>query len=145
MNIIGIQGGKGSFSEDAANIFTKNHGLEKVEIKYLISSEAVLSAVESGVTDYGIFAMENAQGGVVIESVKALAKYRCKIMEMFHISVDQNLLGLPGINIGDISEIHSHSRLCVNARTTLVNIFGQGHLLKKMIQLKQREDLARVN
>ena len=103
MNIIGIQGGKGSFSEDAANIFTKNHGLEKVEIKYLISSEAVLSAVESGVTDYGIFAMENAQGGVVIESVKALAKYRCKIMEMFHISVDQNLLGLPGINIGDIS------------------------------------------
>ena len=34
MNIIGIQGGKGSFSEDAANVFTKNHGLEKVEIKY---------------------------------------------------------------------------------------------------------------
>ena len=110
MNIIGIQGGKGSFSEDAANVFTKNHGLEKVEIKYLISSEAVLSAVESEVTDYGIFAMENAQGGVVIESVKALAKYRCKIMEMFHISVDQNLLGLPGINIGDISEIHSHQQ-----------------------------------
>ena len=37
------------------------------------SSEAVLKDVESGVTTYGVFAMENAQGGVVIESVEALA------------------------------------------------------------------------
>ena len=131
MNIIGIQGGKGSFSEDAANIFTKNHGLEKVEIKYLISSEAVLSAVESGVTDYGIFAMENAQGGVVIESVKALAKYRCKIMEMFHISVDQNLLGLPGINIGDISEIHSHQQALRQCKDYLSEHFWTRPLIEE--------------
>ena len=131
MNIIGIQGGKGSFSEDAANVFTKNHGLEKVEIKYLISSEAVLSAVESGVTDYGIFAMENAQGGVVIESVKALAKYRCKIMEMFHISVDQNLLGLPGINIGDISEIHSHQQALRQCKDYLSEHFWTRPLIEE--------------
>ena len=131
MNIIGIQGGKGSFSEDAANIFTKNHGLEKVEINYLISSEAVLSAVESGVTDYGIFAMENAQGGVVIESVKALAKYRCKIMEMFHISVDQNLLGLPGINIGDISEIHSHQQALRQCKDYLSEHFWTRPLIEE--------------
>lgn len=110
MTTIGIQGGKGSFSEEAANIFAENHGLEGVEIKYLISSEAVLTAVESEVTDYGIFAMENAQGGVVIESVEALAKHRCEIIEMFHISVDQNLLGLPGTHIGDITQIHSHQQ-----------------------------------
>ena len=131
MNIIGIQGGKGSFSEDAANIFTNNHGLEKVEIKYLISSEAVLSAVESEVTDYGIFAMENAQGGVVIESVKALAKYRCKIMEMFHISVDQNLLGLPGINIGDISEIHSHQQALRQCKDYLSEHFWTRPLIEE--------------
>ena len=131
MNIIGIQGGKGSFSEDAANVFTKNHGLEKVEIKYLISSEAVLSAVESEVTDYGIFAMENAQGGVVIESVKALAKYRCKIMEMFHISVDQNLLGLPGINIGDISEIHSHQQALRQCKDYLSEHFWTRPLIEE--------------
>ena len=131
MNIIGIQGGKGSFSEDAANVFTKTHGLEKVEIKYLISSEAVLSAVESEVTDYGIFAMENAQGGVVIERVKALAKYRCKIMEMFHISVDQNLLGLPGINIGDISEIHSHQQALRQCKDYLSEHFWTRPLIEE--------------
>ena len=75
---VGIQGGKGSFSEQAANQFVTNHGLENTRVKYLISSDSVLSSVENNEVDYGVFAMENAQGGVVIESVKALAKYRCK-------------------------------------------------------------------
>ena len=87
MITIGIQGGKGSFSEQAAQEFAHNHGLEGAEIVYQISSEQVLSGVESGETDFGIFAMENAQGGVVIESVEALAKYRCDIIEMFHIPI----------------------------------------------------------
>ena len=90
MITIGIQGGQGSFSEEAANIFCKNHGLTNFKIIYQISSEHVLSEVETGKTDYGIFAMENAQGGVVIESVEALSKYRCDIIEMFHIPVNQN-------------------------------------------------------
>jgi len=105
---IGIQGGKGSFSEQAAHEFANNHGLEGAEIIYQISSEQVLAGVENGDTDYGIFAMENAQGGVVIESVEALAKYRCDIIEMFHIPIIQNLLGLAGMHVGDITEIHSH-------------------------------------
>ena len=32
MITIGIQGGKGSFSEEAALQFADNHGLEKIEI-----------------------------------------------------------------------------------------------------------------
>tara|TARA_B100000029_G_scaffold516539_1_gene630673 strand:+ start:4386 stop:4946 length:561 start_codon:yes stop_codon:yes gene_type:complete len=130
MNTIGIQGGKGSFSEEAANIFCKNHNL-KLEIIYLISSEAVLSAVESESTDYGIFAMENAQGGVVIESVEALAKYRCKIIEMFHISVDQNLLGIPGTNIGDITEIHSHQQALRQCKDYLSQHFWAKPLIEE--------------
>jgi len=54
--------------------------------------------------------MENAQGGVVIESVEALARHRCKIIEMFHIPVDQNLLGIGGTVVGNITEIHSHQQ-----------------------------------
>ena len=107
---IGIQGGKGSFSEEATEIFTKNHGVNNFEISYLISSKAVLKAIESGSVDYGIFAMENAQGGIVIESVEALAEYRCRIVEMFHIPISQNLLACHGVFIGDITEIHSHQQ-----------------------------------
>ena len=114
---IGIQGGKGSFSEIAGKTFARNHSIENFEIVFQISSEMVLKGVESGTTEYGVFAMENAQGGVVIESVEALAAYRCKIVEMFHIMISQNLLALEDIYLGDITEIHSHQqalRQCKN-------------------------------
>ena len=91
---IGIQGAIGSFSEEASKKFIENHGIKNPEIKYLISSEDVLTSVENRKVDYGIFAMENAQGGVVIESVEALALHKCKIIEMFHIPIEQNLLAL---------------------------------------------------
>jgi len=131
MITIGIQGGKGSFSEEAAYKFADNHGLEKIKMIYQISSEIVLKGVETNATDYGIFAMENAQGGVVIESVKALAKYRCEILEMFHIPVDQNLLGVPGLNLGDITEIHSHQQALRQCKDYLSNHFWTRPLIEE--------------
>ena len=66
MNKIGIQGGKGSFSEQAAFRFLEKNNLKDFRVKYLINSESVLKEVENSKVNYGIFAMENAQGGVVI-------------------------------------------------------------------------------
>lgn len=128
---IGIQGGKGSFSEQAAIEFSHNHGLEEAEIKYLISSDAVLAAVEDESVEYGIFAMENAQGGVVIESVEALARHRCNILEMFHIPVNQNLLGLPGTHIGDVTEIHSHQQALRQCKDYLSEHFWTRPLIEE--------------
>lgn len=128
---IGIQGGNGSFSEEAAHEFAHNHGLDGAAIKYLISSEAVLIAVENESVEYGIFAMENAQGGVVIESVEALAKYRCDIVEMFHIPVDQNLLGLAGILVGDVTEIHSHQQALRQCKDYLSEHFWTRPLIEE--------------
>ena len=122
-NTIGIQGGKGSFSEEAAKKFAVNHGIQDAEIIYLISSKAVLEGVESGKIRYGIFAMENAQGGVVIESVEAMAEYRCRILEMFNIPVSQNLLAKEDINIGDITEIHSHQQALRQCKDYLAQHF----------------------
>ena len=120
---IGIQGGKGSVSEEAAEIFAKNHGVEDFEICYLISSKRVLDGVESGSAEFGIFAMENAQGGVVIESVEALAENKCRIVEMFHIPVSQNLLARHGVFMGDITEIHSHQQALRQCREYLADHF----------------------
>ncbi len=103
MDLIGVQGGKGSFSEEAAKVFAANNGIDPFEIDYLISSEKVLSAVENNNVEYGVFAIENAKGGVVIESVEALANHKCKIIEMFHISISQNLLVKPDMLIGNIT------------------------------------------
>ena len=131
MRSIGIQGGRGSFSEEAAHYFMKNHGIDDSQIIYQISSEAVLKDVESGKTTYGIFAMENAQGGVVIESVDALAKHRCMIIEMFHIPVNQNLLGLSGTHIGDLTEIHSHQQALRQCKDYLSEHFWTRPLIEE--------------
>ena len=131
MITIGIQGGKGSFSEEAASEFAKNHGITDTEVIYQISSKSVLGGVENGVTDYGIIAMENAQGGVVIESVEALAKHRCKIVEMFHITVNQNLLGLAGTYVGDVTEIHSHQQALRQCKNYLSEHFWTRPLIEE--------------
>jgi prephenate dehydratase len=127
---IGVQGGKGSFSESAGKTFARNHGIENFEIIYQISSEMVLGGVESGSTEFGVFAMENAQGGVVIESVEALALHRCKIVEMFHIPISQNLLALHEIFVGDLTEIHSHQQALRQCRNYLSEYFWTRPLIE---------------
>jgi len=110
MIIIGVQGAKGSFCEQAANSFARSHNIDKFDIRYLISSNNVLAATENKEIDYGVLAIENAKGGVVIETVEALGAHRCNILSMFHVAISQNLLGLPGTQIEDITEIHSHQQ-----------------------------------
>ena len=92
--IVGIQGIEGSFSEEAAKSYCKKFGIKDFEFKYLVSSMNVLNSLTDKTIDTGIFAMENAQGGVVIESVEALAKNQCEIVDMFYVEISQNLLAL---------------------------------------------------
>jgi prephenate dehydratase len=131
MKKIGIQGAKGSFSEEAAVKFASNHGIGDYEIDYLISSDSVLSSIENSKTDFGIFAMENAQGGVVIESVEALALHKAKIIEMFHIPIEQNLLCLSGTKIGDITQIHSHRQALRQCKNYLSENFWTRPLIEE--------------
>lgn len=123
MSLIGVQGGEGSFSEEAARIFAGNNGLEPFEIEYLITSEEVLSAVENKSVEYGVLAIENAKGGVVIESIEALAGHVCEIVEMLYIPISQNLLTIPGTLMGNIREIHSHPQALGQCKDFLAEHF----------------------
>ena len=80
--------------------FASNHGIDDYEIDYLISSNSVLDSIENSKTDFGIFAMENAQGGVVIESVEALALHKAKYRQLDKFCVSSSFcaaLGLAGL------------------------------------------------
>ena len=120
---IGVQGVEGSFSEEAALEFAHRHGFVDPELVYLMTSARVLDAVETGNLEVGVMAMENAQGGVVVESIYALADYRCDIIELFHLHVEQSLLGKPGLTQGDITEIHSHPQALRQCREYLADKF----------------------
>lgn len=128
---VGIQGAEGSFSEEAAEIFCRRHGLNSPLMAYLITSARVLNALDNEEVKYGILAMENAQGGVVIESMYALAEYRCEIVEMFHVHVNQCLLGKPGLTPGDITEVHSHPQALRQCRNYLADNFWTRPLIEE--------------
>lgn len=121
MTKIGLQGGVGSFSEVAARKFAHMHHVESFELNYLISSEGVLAAIDEQRIDYGVFAIENAQGGVVIESIHALAHHNCHIISLFHVEISQNLLVTPGIRSTDIKAIHSHQQALRQCRNYLAD------------------------
>jgi prephenate dehydrogenase len=105
---IGYQGIPGSFSEEAALSYMKEVGLDGVETMPCLTSRGVMEALATFKIDRGILAMENARGGVVHESIHALAKARCSVRSMFHIQVNQCLLSRPGVKVEEITEVRSH-------------------------------------
>jgi len=142
MKTIGIQGIEGSFSEEAAKSYCQKFGITDFELEYLLSSMNVLDGLTKKTIDTGIFAMENAQGGVVIESVEALAKNQCKIIDMFYVEISQNLLAKDHIALGDIEEIHSHEQALKQCKDYLAEKFWSKKLVEQDDTAKAAQDLA---
>ena len=142
MKTIGIQGIEVSFSEEAAKSYCQKFGITDFELEYLVSSMNVLDGLTKKTIDTGIFAMENAQGGVVIESVEALAKNQCKIIDMFYVEISQNLLAKDHIALGDIEEIHSHEQALKQCKDYLAEKFWSKKLVEQDDTAKAAQDLA---
>lgn len=116
---IGIMGAKGSFSEEAARKYIAAEGIADAELQYLVSAENVLSSLESGESNLGIFPIENSNGGIVIEAVYAMAKHRFQIKKLFELDVHHNLLVLPGTNAEEITAVASHDQALKQCRMYL--------------------------
>ena len=121
---LGVMGIRGSFSEEAALEYARDNNLGEVEIVELLTTEKVLRAVEAGDIDIGIFALENSNGGVVYESVYAMAAHRFRVVDLFEIDVNHTLLvhpSLPGRE--SIERIASHQQAIRQCRMWLRHHF----------------------
>lgn len=138
---IGIMGAKGSFSEEAARAYMAKEGIS-ADIAYLVSAERVLTALEEGSIDKGIFPIENSNGGIVIEAVYGMARHRFAVEKLFEIDVHQNLLALPGTNADQITEITSHDQALKQCRMYLKRKWPGIELTEYADTAKAAEDLA---
>jgi prephenate dehydratase len=121
---IGVMGIRGSFSEEAALEYASDNGIADVELVELVSTERVLASVEQGGVDLGIFALENSNGGVVYESVYAMAAHRFKVVDLFEIDVNHTLLVHPSLPGRDaIDRIASHQQAIRQCRMWLRHNF----------------------
>ena len=106
----GIQGGKGSFNEEAMLTYIQKHNIEKYEIKYLFTSERVLRTLHEGDIDFGLFATHNAQGGIVHESVHAMTRYKFKIVDEQEILIRHFLMKRPDVETSELTHVMGHSQ-----------------------------------
>ncbi|MEZ6255747.1 MAG: prephenate dehydrogenase/arogenate dehydrogenase family protein [Patescibacteria group bacterium] len=127
--IYGIQGGKGSFNEQALGDFVSRHGIEKYEVKYLYTTERVLQELELGKIDFGQFAMHNSIGGVVAESIHASAKHRFNIVEEFEIVISHHIMKRKNVDWKDIKTIMAHPQVFKQCQATLAKDYPQYNLV----------------
>lgn len=127
--ILGIQGGKGSFNEEAALYFYQRAGIAKYQIKYLYTTENVLKALHVGEIDRGQFAIFNSLGGMVDESVEAMARYKFKIVEKFAIKISHALMIRKDSSYDKIDTIMTHPQVLAQCRKNLTEKYP--HLKQK--------------
>ena len=141
---IGIQGGKGSFNEEAILYYLKRNNIEKYKINYLHTSKNVLQSLHEGESDQGLFATHNSLGGIVMESIEAMAQYKFSIIEEFAIKISHALMIRKDATLHDITEIMSHPQVFAQCKKTLEQkyphlkkISGEDELIDHALVAKQ--------
>jgi arogenate dehydrogenase (NADP+) len=141
---IGIQGGKGSFNEEAIRYYLQKNAINNYEIVYLHTTKNVLRELCEGNIDQGLFAMHNSIGGIVMESVVAMAQYKFSIIEEFAIIISHALMTRKDVTLKDITTIMSHPQVFAQCKETLKKKYpnfkqtsGEGELIDHALVAKE--------
>lgn len=101
---VGFQGVSGSFSEEALFNYFPND----VDTKNFEQFEDVFEGVSKGEIQYGVLPIENSSTGAITTVYDLLNQYDCYIVGETFVRPIQNLLGIKGAAIEDITEVYSH-------------------------------------
>ena len=120
---IGIQGGPGSFNEQAIRQYLQKQSSTKFQIHYLYRTDAVLSTLLRGEIDFGQFAVKNSIGGIVEETQAALLSFPNSVttIEEYSLSVRHVLMIHPNASPTDITTIMTHPQVLKQCQQTLKN------------------------
>ena len=135
-------GDRGSFSEEAGELYLKEEGISEAEIVPLVSAENVLKALKNKAIDKGIFPIENSNGGIVIEAVHAMAAHTFEIEKMFELDVHHMLLVKPGTKATEINAVCSHDQALKQCRMYLNKTWSEAEIMPYEDTAKAAEDLA---
>jgi len=141
--IYGIQGGRGSFNEEAINYYLQEKGVRKYKIKYLYTSTNVMRALDDGKIDRGQFAVHNSAGGMVEESIQAMATYKFKIIDQFAIKIAHALMIRDDADLTEVTTIMTHPQVLAQCKQTLARQYpnlkqtsGKGKLIDHSVVAK---------
>jgi prephenate dehydratase len=130
--IIGIQGDRGSTNEKACNFFAEKYKWGNFDIKYLISTEAVLTALENGQIQFGTFAWSSSRYGLVEETQKAVKHHKYQKVDEQIFQLDHALLSKGLINPNENINIISHPQALNEHKPYLEDKFRNINLIKEI-------------
>lgn len=123
--VVGIQGGKGSFNDAAASYYLGRNDMSERTVVYLYTTEEVLKALHEGRIDRGQFAVHNSLGGMVEESVEAMANYKFRIVEQFSIKIAHALMVHPATTLQKVDSIMAHPQVFRQCQGNLAAKYGR--------------------
>ena len=107
------------------------------------TSENVLEALHNGEIDRGQFAIHNSVGGVVEESINAMAKYKFTIIDQFAIKISHALMIRNDADFSEVTTIMSHPQVFAQCKDTLSKKYphlkqtsGEGELIDHAVVAK---------
>jgi prephenate dehydrogenase len=134
--VFGIQGGKGSFNEQALTDYVNRHNIQDYSVEYLYTTENVLKELHKGNIDFGQFAIHNSIGGIVTETIEAVADYKFEIVEKFTIIIAHFMMARPEVKMEDITRIMTHPQVLKQCKSNLEKKYpnlektsGEGELI----------------
>lgn len=117
--LVGIQGGRGSFNEEAARHYMATTPDMPYELVHFHTTDGVLRALHEGTVDRGQFAIHNAVGGMVDESVHAMARYRFAIVDEFAIKISHALMIAADADLAAVDTVMTHPQVLAQSRSSL--------------------------
>ena len=128
---VAIQGVAGCFHEIAAKSFLGN----SLSFVNCDSFPKLMRELEGGNANYGIMAIENSVAGSIIANYELLRSSNFEIVGEVYMRIEHNLMALPGQELSDIREVHSHPMALLQCQ----KFFSEIHPDARMVE---REDTA---
>ena len=117
--IVACQGVEGAYSQIACEKIFKSPF-----IMYFKNFEAVFTAIEQGMCQYGILPIENSTAGSVTKVYDLMIKHNFSIVRTFRLKIDHNLLVIPGTQLSDIKTVYSHEQAINQCNEFLQSLSG---------------------
>jgi len=143
---VACQGVEGAYAGIAADRL-----FEIADVTFFKTWEAVFSAVEAGLCEYGVLPIENSTVGSVNDVYDLMKEHKFHIVRSINLRVSHQLVANHGVELGDIKEVVSHEqaiRQCAGFIKTLgkvkVTVLENTAAAAKYVSESGRRDIAAI-
>ena len=131
---VAIQGVEGSFHHIVGTTFY-NVSIDMLECQ---SFDDVVDAVNKGICEEAIMAIENSIAGSIIPNYARIDSNQLNIIGECYLNIQHNLMAINGQSIRDIKEVHSHPMALLQCKR-----FFDRHPHIKLVEAKDTADVAK--